>query len=160
VERPCGGGGQETVHVRGPDAKFSTTVTTSEAVKDLDVRDDGYAVVWTDRGIYVVPPGTTSLTPQMLLRTDGCAASAPAWDNDVVVAWQPCAGRAWTLGRWSATGKQLSTSRPVEGMSSPLHTAVTDGLVLVSLDNYRIPRYSDGALIDTPNALRWKQADW
>jgi hypothetical protein len=158
IERPCDGR-VETVIVRGPDAKFSTTATTPDAVKDLDVRDDGYAVVWTVSGVYLVPPGATAVTSRMLLRSSGCTVAAPAWDGDVVTAWQLC-GSSWSLGRWSATGMLLSASGAVDGMSTPLHTAVTDGLVLVSLDDFRIPRFSGGVLGDTPNALRWKQADW
>jgi hypothetical protein len=158
VEQACGGG-EQTVIVRGPDAKFSTTATTPEGVRDLDVRDDGYAVIWTVNGVYVVPPGATAVTSKMLLRSSGCTLAAPAWDGAVVVAWQLC-GSSWSLGRWSSSGQLQSASGAVDGMSAPLHTAVTDGLVLVSLDDDRIPRYADGVLVDTPNALRWKQADW
>lgn len=157
VERACGGN-TDTVIVRGPDAKFSTTATAPDAVKDLDVRDDGYAVVWTVNGVYIVPPGATAVTARMTLRSS-CSLAAPAWDGTVVVAWQLC-GASWRLGRWSTGGKLLAASGDVAGMVAPLHTAVTDGNALVSLDNYRIPRFSGGVLVDTPNALRWKDADW
>jgi hypothetical protein len=158
VEQPCGGSAK-TVIVRGPDAKFSTTATSSAGIHDLDVRDDGYAVVWAENGVYVVPPGSPTVTSGTLLRSPRCTLAAPAWDKDVVIAWQLC-GASWSLARWSAAGALLSASGDVPDMSGPLHTAVTDGLVLVSLDNYRIPRFTGGVLVDTPNALRWKQADW
>ena len=158
VEQECGG---DAIHVvvRGADGGSVMTVPTSEGVKDLDVRDDGYAVVWTVSGVYVVPPGAGALTPDMQLRADGCTLAAPAWDGTAVIAWQLC-GASWRLGRWTETGALLSSSGDVPDMSAPLHTAVTSGQVLVSFDDYRIPRLTDGRLVDTPNALRWKQADW
>jgi hypothetical protein len=158
VEQPCGGG-VNTVIVRGPDAKFSTTATSNVQIRDLDVRDDGSAVVWTESGVTIVPPGAPTVASGHPLRSAGCTLAGPAWDNAEVVAWRLC-GASWTLGRWTATGTFVSASADVPDMSLPLHTAVIDGLVLVSLDNYRIPRFADGRLVDTPNALRWKQADW
>jgi hypothetical protein len=158
VEQQCGGD-RITVVVRGSNGASITTAATSEGVKDLDVRDDGYAVVWTVSGVYVVPPGTTAVTSATALPAAGCSLAAPAWDGDVVVAWRQC-GASWTFTRWTDTGKLTSAGSDVPDMSPPLHTAVNDGLVLVSLDNGRIPRFSDGALVDTPNALRWRDADW
>jgi hypothetical protein len=159
VEQPCGGG-DKTIVVRGPDAKFTTTAVSQEGINDLDVRDDGYAVVQLGFRVLVLAPGTTDVSSGQALRAEGCTVAAPAWDGDTVVAWELCSGVGWRLGRWSAAGALKTRSADVPDMSLPLHTAVADGQVLVSLDNHRIARVSASALADIPNGDKWAQSDW
>lgn len=159
VEQPCGGG-EKTVIVRGPDARFSTVATTPEAVNDLDVRDDGWAVVQLGRRVLVLPAGASTASAGRPLRAEGCALAAPAWDGQVVLAWEQCSAGGWRLGRWTTAGALMSRGGEVPGMSLPLHTGVADGQVLVSLANHRLDRLAGDALVDVPNAYRWGQADW
>jgi hypothetical protein len=160
VERPCTGG-PSTVVVRGPDAKFVTTATSAQPLHELDVRDDGYAVAQLDDGVVVLPPGVADVTAGRRLVADtNCTLSAPAWDGNEIVAWEECLATDWVLGRWSASGKRVSGSVVVSGMSRLSHTAVDNGQVLVSLDNHRLARLSQGTLVDIPNAYRWGQPDW
>jgi hypothetical protein len=159
VERPCSGG-PSTVVIRGPDAQFSTTATSADAIAELDVRDDGYALVQLGFRVLVLAPGTTNVTSGQAVRAEGCTLAAPAWDGDTVVAWQLCSGVGWRLGRWSAAGALQTRSADVPDMSLPLHTAVAAGQVMVVLDNHRSARLSGGVLADIPNAFGWGQPDW
>ncbi|MBK5308259.1 MAG: hypothetical protein JJD92_16370 [Frankiaceae bacterium] len=159
VERPCTGG-DTTIVVRGPDANFSTVATSGEPVTDLDVRDDGYAVVQLGKRVVVLPPGATDMTSaRTLTPDDGCTLAAPAWDAAVAVAWQSCPA-GWRLGRWVATGGAATSSIAVSVRSGVLHTAVTSGQLLVALEDHGIARLVNGMLDDIPNALRWGQPDW
>lgn len=158
VEQPCGGG-EKAVLVRGPDARFSTVASTPEGVNDLDVRDDGWAVVQLGGQVRVLPPGAARVSDGQPLRADGCTLAAPAWEGATVLAWELCGDR-WHLGRWRADGRLLSRGVAVPGMSLPRHTAVGDGQVLVALADHRLARLVGSTVIDIPNAVRWGQADW
>jgi hypothetical protein len=160
VELPCGGG-NPTVIVRGPDARFSTVATSTEQVDDLDVRDDGSAVVRLGSKVVVVPPGATTVQAgRALVAGPGCVLGAPAWSGDVVLVWQKCAA-GWSVGRWAASGSALAPgSGVVSGMSEALHTAVAEGQLLVALKDHRIVRVRGSLAEDIPNALRWRQPDW
>lgn len=159
LERPCGGG-NTTVLVRGPDARFSTIAVSTEPVTDLDVRDDGYAVAQVGRRVRVLAPGVTDVTAGRAVTVDpGCTASAPAWDGNNVVGWEGCPS-GWVLDHWTADGARVSRSAVVPGMSRPLHTAVAAGQLLVALEDHRITRVSVARRVDVPNALRWGQPDW
>jgi hypothetical protein len=158
VERPCGGG-QRSLIVRDADAKVTTTALSTEPILDLDVRDDGWAVVSVPGRSLLVPPGATlvdNATP--LEAAPGCVVTAPAWDATVVVAWQGCEG-SWRQGRWDTDGAGTRTAEMPQ-VSDPLHTAVDDGQLLVSVRDGRILRITDAVVSDVPNAQRWTQPDW
>jgi hypothetical protein len=159
VEQPCGGGAK-TIVVRGPDARFSTTATTTENITDIDVRDDGWVVVQAGGRGWLLPPGSTTLTgAKTLVPPAGCVVEAPAWDGNDVIAWQGCPG-GWALARWSQQGGAVPLGRLEPGMSAPLHTAVDIGEILVAMAGNRVGRVSGGRVVDIPNATQWGQPDW
>jgi hypothetical protein len=160
VERPCSGG-VSTVAVRGPDGKAVTNAISTSPVEELDVRDDGWAVVQAGGHLRVLPPGTddVSRVPFFTSRRD-CVLVAPAWDGDAVLAWQGCPGNTWSLDRWSVTTGTATQGPAMSGLPEPRHTAVAAGQVLVWLTGGRVTRVSGQQLIDVPNATRWEQPDW
>jgi hypothetical protein len=160
VERPCEGG-DWTVVVRGPDANFSTTATSTEPIMDLDVRDDGTALVRLFEKVVVLPPGATTVqSGRALVPVQGCAFDAPTWNGDVAFIWQDCPA-GWVLGRWSATGSALEpASGVVPGMSNASHMAATEGQLLVWLGDHRIATFNVDTLTDIPNASQWSDPDW
>lgn len=159
VEQPCGGG-PATVVVRGPDAQFSTIATSPETINDIDVRDDGYAVVaLADRAVVLAPGAIDVSAARPLTVGTGCTVTAPAWDGVAVIAWERC-GQQWTLGRWSTAGARTGAGIAVAGISFVMHTASDSGQVLVWLADQRVARLSEGSLVDIPNGLQWLQPDW
>jgi hypothetical protein len=158
VERPCGGG-QRSLIVRNGDGKVTTTALSTEPILDLDVRNDGWAVVSVPGRSLMVPPGSTlvdNATP--LEAAPNCTVTAPAWDGTVVVAWQGCEG-SWRQGRWDTDGAGTRDAETPQ-VSDPLHTAVDDGQLLVSVRDGRILRITDAVVFDVPDAQRWTQPDW
>jgi hypothetical protein len=160
VERPCGGG-PSTVVVHGPDAKFSTTATSTAPIEQLDVRDDGWAVVQAGGRVVMMPPGTADVSRvPALTPKNGCVILAPAWDGARVLAWQGCPGNQWSLGHWSVRTGSATFGPVISGLPEPRHAAVAAGDVLVWLTDGRIIRLSGDQLVTIPNATRWDQPDW
>jgi hypothetical protein len=159
VEFSCAGGPTGAVVVRGPDGNISTRAKAAEPVTQLDVRDDGWAVLQVGDRILVLPSGATDVAAGKQLAGDvGCQVAAPAWDGTTVVAWEKC-GQSWYLVRWSATGAR--THDPARaGMTDVTQTSVEAGHVLVWLADLRIARVTPTGLAEVAGAARWSQPDW
>ncbi|MCU1590989.1 MAG: hypothetical protein JWP11_2245 [Frankiales bacterium] len=159
VELPCTGGPAGTLEVRGPDGKLSTTAATAEPITQLDVRDDGWAVVQVGDKVVVLPSGVRNVSAGKTLAGDpGCLLAAPAWDGTTVVAWEKC-GQTWQLSRWPVTGPRTHVPTPT-GLADVTHTAIEDGQLLIWLADFRIARVTTAGLAYVPNAARWSEPDW
>jgi hypothetical protein len=152
-------GSQALVIVRGPDGQQVTAASTDGKIGDLDVRNDGTALV-TGPGVWLVPPGSAAVTDgRQLVAGSGCTLAAAAWDGQVPIGWQHC-GDGWRLVRWSADGAIADGGQLVPGVSSVTHTAVDSGQVLVVLSDGRVARLVNGALAELPLPKTLSEVDW
>jgi hypothetical protein len=146
--------------VRGPDGRDVTAATTDGKIGGLDVRNDGTVLVTDGGQAWVVPPGSAAVGDgRPLVVANGCTLAAAAWDDQVAVAWEHCAG-GWLLVRWSADGATADGGQPVPGVSSVTSTAVDAGQVLVVLSDGRVARLVNGALEELPLANTLSDVDW
>ncbi|MDT7537899.1 MAG: hypothetical protein QOI82_1484 [Actinomycetota bacterium] len=159
VEFSCAGGPAGAVVVRGPDGNISTRAKTAEPVTQLDVRDDGWAVLQMGDRVVVLPSGATDVAAgKQLVGDAGCQLATPAWDGTTVVAWENC-GQSWYLVRWPPTGARTHDAAQA-GMSDVTETSVEAGHVLVWLADLRIARLTPTGLAEVVGAARWSQPDW
>jgi hypothetical protein len=160
VDEACDGS-HGLVIVRAPNGQESTTATVPTTVTDLDIRDDGTALVGLVSGdVWVVPPAATAVSDGRRLAPDaGCFMGALAWDGQVPIGWEYCNG-AWALVRWTPAGVAAERRTPVSGMSPAAHTAVDAGKVLVMLADGVIGRIVDGRLVPVPLLKTLTDADW
>jgi hypothetical protein len=159
VERPCDGG-PSTVVVRGPDAKFSTTATTDAVVADLDVRDDGTALLAAAGRLVLLRSGAETVAGGVVLPVPpGCIGSAPVWDGQVAVAFAHCTN-GWRIVRFTPAGRIAST-HAIGKVSSPIvHASCAHHHLLVALGDGGIARLVGSAVVGVPSASRWSQPDW
>jgi hypothetical protein len=159
VQQDCSGGDQ-TVVVRGPDAQFATVVTVPAGVVELDVRDDGAALVQLADRVVVLPWGAHDLTAATtLVPEQTCKVVAPAWDGQIAVAWQVCPA-SWQTVRFTAGGA-ISSRQPAVDVSPGIRRqAIVDGQTLVELSDHRIARLSRPRLVDVPGSSRLSSPDW
>jgi hypothetical protein len=151
---------QNLVIVRGPDGRDVTTAVSDGKVGELDVRNDGAALVQDAGEIRVLLPGAAAVTDGVrLVSGKGCTLTAPAWDDQVAIAWEHC-GDGWSLARWTAAGTFAGRGDPVQGVSNVAHTAVDAGQVLVVLSNGGVARLSDGRLTTVPQQKPLSDVDW
>lgn len=159
VEQPCGGG-PSTLVVRGPDAKFSTTATTTKRVDALDVRDDGTALLSVGGRLIELGPGAATVAAGRGLPVPpSCIGAAPAWDGEVAVAVARCR-TGWQLLRYGANGT-IGSARFIVDVPAPIiGTAIAEGHLLFSLQDNEIARLVGDRLTTVPDASRWGQPDW
>ncbi|MDT7545505.1 MAG: hypothetical protein QOE99_1615 [Actinomycetota bacterium] len=160
VDEACDGS-QALVIVSGPTGHVDMAATATGRVTDLDLRDDGTALVQEAGGfVRVVPLGATAVADGLrLVPGVGCTLAAPAWDDQVAIAWEQC-GTEWRLARFTAAGRLAERSAPVSGISSVAHTAVDAGQVLLVLADGSVARLVNGALEPLPLAKTLSDVDW
>ena len=157
VESACSDGAAETVVVRGPDARFTTTAVAPGPVSSLDVHDDGTLLVTIGARTYTLPDGASTFDlARPLAAMPGCSVVAPAWDGDVPTAWQRCADGS-RQARFTANGALGPTGPAIA--AAPEQTSIADGQVLLVVAG-RPARLSEGRLVEVPDGERLRAAAW
>ena len=160
VERECTDGAAESVVVRGPDAQLSTVATATSAVTTVDVRDDGTLLVGLADAVVVLPEGAQAFDRgRRLTARAGCTLHAPAWDGAVATAWERCPD-GQRLTRFDGRGAPVSAGPPVDTDLGVRDMSISEGLVLVVLDDASPARLSGDRLIAVPQERRLFDASW